>query len=199
MDDLELELANLEPRERYLLLTSVVVPRPIALVSTLDGQGARNLAPYSFFNLCSASPPIVHFAATRARDSIANVRSTGEFVVNVVGEELAPAMHASSAQTAREEDEFELAGLQAAPSRAVGPPRVAQARVALECRLRELVQMGEGTIVFGDVVHVHVARAVWREGAVDPALLRPLARLGGDRYAAVTDAFTLAPDRSRPA
>jgi flavin reductase (DIM6/NTAB) family NADH-FMN oxidoreductase RutF len=191
MDDLELELATLAPRERYLLLTSVVVPRPIALVSTQDERGARNLAPYSFFSLCSASPPIVHFTATGARDSIANVRATSEFVVNVVGKELAPAMHASSAALAREEDEFALAGLEAAPSRVVAPSRVAQAKVALECRLRELVQMGEGTIVFGEVLHAHVAGTVLREGEVDPALLRPLARLGGQAYATLADVFEL--------
>jgi flavin reductase (DIM6/NTAB) family NADH-FMN oxidoreductase RutF len=191
MDDLELELAALKPRERYLLLTSAVVPRPIALVSTQDERGTRNLAPYSYFSLCSASPPIVHFTATGARDSVANVRSSREFVINVVDEELAPAMHASSVAFAREADEFALAGLQAAPSRAVAPPRVAQAKVALECRLRELQQMGEGTIVFGDVLHAHIAGSVLHEGEVDPALLRPLARLGGQGYATLADVFTL--------
>ena len=165
---LELDLAGLGERERYFLLTSVVVPRPIAWVSTLDAQGTRNLAPYSYFNACSATPPIVHFTSTTSRDSLANVRATGEFVVNVVSEDLAPAMRVSSAALYSGEDEFDVAGLQTVPSHTVAPPRVAGAKVALECRLRQLLEMGEGTMVFGDVLHVHVERSVWREGRVEP-------------------------------
>ncbi len=190
-EDLELDLAELGERERYFLLTSVVVPRPIAWVSTLDAQGARNLAPYSYFNACSATPPIVHFTSTTSRDSLANVRATGEFVVNVVSEDLAEAMRVSSAALAGDEDEFEVAGLQTVPSHAVAPPRVAGAKVALECRLRQLLEMGEGTMAFGDVLHVHVQRSVWREGRVDPTLLRPVGRLCAPYFTTVSDAYTL--------
>jgi flavin reductase (DIM6/NTAB) family NADH-FMN oxidoreductase RutF len=190
-DDLELDLDALEERERYFLLTSVVVPRPIAWVSTLDAQGTRNLAPYSYFNACSATPPIVHFTSTTSRDSLANVKATGEFVVNVVSEDLAPAMRVSSAALYSGEDEFEVAGLETVPSRTVSPPRVAGAKVALECRLRQLLEMGEGTIVFGDVLHVHVERSVWREGRVDPTLLRPVGRLSAPYFATVTDVYSL--------
>jgi flavin reductase (DIM6/NTAB) family NADH-FMN oxidoreductase RutF len=188
---LELDLAALGERERYFLLTSVVVPRPIAWVSTLDARGARNLAPYSYFNACSATPPIVHFTSTTSRDSIANVKATGEFVINVVSEDLAQAMRASSAALHSGEDEFEVAGLQTVPSRTVSPPRVAGAKVALECRLRRLLEMGEGTMAFGDVLHVHVERSVWREGRVDPTLLRPVGRLSAPHYATVTDVYAL--------
>lgn len=190
-EDLELDLAALDERERYFLLTSVVVPRPIAWVSTLDAQGTRNLAPYSYFNACSATPPIVHFTSTTSRDSIANVRATGEFVVNVVSEDLAPAMRVSSAALYSGEDEFEVAGLRTVPSRTVAPPRVAGAKVALECRLRQLLEMGEGTMAFGDVLHVHVERSVWREGRVDPELLRPVGRLSAPYFTTVSDVYSL--------
>jgi flavin reductase (DIM6/NTAB) family NADH-FMN oxidoreductase RutF len=190
-EDLELELAALEARERYFLLTSVVVPRPIAWVSTLDAEGTRNLAPYSYFNACSATPPIVHFTSTTSRDSLANVRATGEFVVNVVSEDLAPAMRVSSAALYSGEDEFEVAGLQTIPSRTVAPPRVAGAKVALECRLRQELEMGEGTMVFGDVLHIHVERSVWREGRVDPTLLRPVGRLSAPYFSTVSEVYSL--------
>ena len=190
-DALELDLAALQERERYFLLTSVVVPRPIAWVSTLDADGARNLAPYSYFNACSATPPIVHFTSTTSRDSIANVEATGEFVINVVSDDLAQAMRVSSAALHSGEDEFEVAGLQVAPSRTVSPPRVAGAKVALECRLRQLLEMGEGTMAFGDVLHVHVERSVWRDGRVDPTLLRPVGRLSAPHFTTVTDVYSL--------
>jgi flavin reductase (DIM6/NTAB) family NADH-FMN oxidoreductase RutF len=191
LDALELDLAALDERERYFLLTSVVVPRPIAWVSTLDADGARNLAPYSYFNACSATPPIVHFTSTTSRDSIANVRATGEFVINIVSDDLAQAMRTSSAALHSGEDEFEVAGLQTVPSRTVSPPRVAGAKVALECRLRQLLEMGEGTMVFGDVLHVHVERSVWREGRVDPTLLRPVGRLSAPYFTTVSDVYSL--------
>ncbi len=189
--DIELDLAALEERERYFLLTSVVVPRPIAWISTLDAEGARNLAPYSYFNACSATPPIVHFTSTTSRDSLANVRETGEFVVNVVSEDLAQAMRVSSAALHSGEDEFAVAGLQTVRSRVVSPPRVAGAKVALECRLRQLLEMGEGTMVFGDVLHIHVAQSVWRDGRVDPELLRPVGRLSAPYFSTVTDVYSL--------
>lgn len=191
MDSLELDPAALADRERYFLLTSIVVPRPIAWISTLDAEGQRNLAPYSYFNACSASPPIVHFTSTTSRDSIANVIATGEFVVNVVSDDIAEAMRLSSAALGSDEDEFELADLQAAPSRTVSPPRVAQAKVALECRLRQTLEIGEGTMAFGDVLHVHVERSVWRDGRVDATLLRPVGRLSGLDYTTVTDVYPL--------
>jgi flavin reductase (DIM6/NTAB) family NADH-FMN oxidoreductase RutF len=188
---LELDLAALGERERYFLLTSVVVPRPIAWVSTIAADGTRNLAPYSYFNACSATPPIVHFTSTTSRDSIANVRETGEFVVNVVSEDLAPAMRTSSATLRDSEDEFEVAGLRVAPSRTVAPPRVAAAKVALECRLRQILEIGEGTMAFGDVLHVHVDRSVWRDGRVDPTLLRPVGRLGAPHLTTVAEVYSL--------
>lgn len=189
--DLELDLDALDPRARYFLLTSVVVPRPIAWVSTLASDGTRNLAPYSYFNACSATPPIVHFTSTTSKDSIANVRDTEEFVINIVSAELAQAMRITSAVFPAGEDEFEWSGLQAAPSQRVRPPRVLGAKVALECRLRQLLEMGEGTMAFGDVLHVHVDRSVWRDGRVDPELLAPVGRLSGLNYTTVERVYRL--------
>jgi flavin reductase (DIM6/NTAB) family NADH-FMN oxidoreductase RutF len=189
--DLEFDLASLDPRSRYFLLTGAVVPRPIAWVSTVDEHDNRNLAPYSYFNACSATPPIVHFTSTAPKHSIANVKATGEFVVNIVSEELAQAMRISSAVFESGQDEFEWAQLDATPSVRVRPPRVARAKVALECRLRRLLEMGEGTMAFGDVLHVHVDRSVWRDGRIDPTLLAPVGRLSGLNYTTVTDVYQL--------
>jgi flavin reductase (DIM6/NTAB) family NADH-FMN oxidoreductase RutF len=189
--DLEFDLDSLDPRTRYFLLTSVVVPRPIAWVSTLDRRGNRNLAPYSYFNACSATPPIVHFTSTAPKDSIANVRETGEFVINIVSGELAQAMRTSSAVFPSGEDEFDWAELEAEPSMRVRPPRVREAKVALEYRLRKLLEMGEGTMAFGDVLHIHVDRSVWSDGRVDPALLAPVGRLSGASYTTVSDVYRL--------
>jgi flavin reductase (DIM6/NTAB) family NADH-FMN oxidoreductase RutF len=188
---LEFDLDSLDPRARYFLLTSAVVPRPIAWVSTVDEQGNRNLAPYSYFNACSATPPIVHFTSTAPKHSIANVKATGEFVVNIVSHELAQAMRTSSAVFGAGEDEYEWTQLDATPSVRVRPPRVARAKVALECRLRTLLEMGEGTIAFGDVLHVHVDGSVWRDGRIDPTLLAPVGRLSGMDYTTVTDVYSL--------
>lgn len=188
---LEFDLQSLDPRARYFLLTSVVVPRPIAWVSTLDADGNRNLAPYSYFNICSATPPIVHFTSSAPKHSIANVRQTREFVVNIVSAELAQAMRTTSATFPAGQDEFGWAGLAAAESLRVRPPRVRSAKVALECRLRKLLQMGEGTIAFGDVLHVHLDRSIWHDGRVDPELLAPVGRLSGMSYATVKDVYRL--------
>ena len=181
----EIDPADLAPREVYYLLTGVVVPRPIAWVSSLAADGTRNLAPHSYFNAISSNPPIVHFTSTGVKDSLRNVRATGEFVVNIVSRQLAEPMNFTAADFPPDEDEFAWAGLDAAESRKVRPPRVAQAKAALECRVRTVLSMGNGNMVFGDVVHLHVDDAVWNDGRVDPALLEPLGRLGGSGYTTV--------------
>ncbi len=174
--DLEIDLSSLPPRERYELLNSAVVPRPIAWICTVDEHAIPNLAPFSYFNLCSLTPPIVHFTATTSVNSISNVRATGEFVVNVVSEELLDAMHLSSTS-------FTEAGLTPARSTFVQPPRIAQSKVSLECRLHEIVEMGEGTMVFGEVLCAHVQPQIWRAGTIDPEALLPIGRMGGPHYA----------------
>lgn len=176
---------DLAPRETYFLLTSLVVPRPIAWVSTVSAQGTGNLAPHSYFNVISSHPPILHVTSTGVKDTLRNVRATGEFVVNVVSRDLLDVMNTTAADFPPGEDEAAWAGLDTLPSEVVAPRRVAAARAALECRLREVVSMGNGNMMFGDVVRIHVADEVWRDGRVAPDLLQPVGRLSGSRYALV--------------
>ncbi|MFN2588884.1 MAG: flavin reductase family protein [Actinomycetota bacterium] len=174
--------ARLEGREPYFLITSLVVPRPIAWVSSVSEEGVFNVAPHSYFNVISSNPWIVHFTSTGEKDTLRNVRATGEFVVNVVGRELVEAMNFTSADFPPHESEFEWAGLEPAASSRVAPPRVARARVAFECRVDDVVSKGNGHMVFGDVLLAHVDEALFSDGRVDPHLLQPVARLGGALY-----------------
>lgn len=183
--------ADLQPRETYFLLTSLVVPRPIAWVSTLAETGVANLAPHSYYNIISSHPPIVHFTSSGVKDTLRNVRATGEFVVNVVSRDLLEAMNATAANFPAGEDEAAWVGLDTLASDTVGPRRLAAARAALECRLREELVMGNGTMVFGDVLRVHVADAVWRDGRVAPDLLQPVGRLSGSGYTLVDEIVSL--------
>jgi flavin reductase (DIM6/NTAB) family NADH-FMN oxidoreductase RutF len=181
------------------LMTGIVVPRPIAWVSSLDADGIANLAPHSYFNAVSDTPPIVMFVSTHSsplrtdkrKDTLRNVEATREFVVHIVSEDLLEAMNKTAASVPAEIDEFELAGLEKAASRQVKPPRVAAARIALECRLVQTLEMGDATVVFGEIVWAHIADEVWRDGRVDSALLRPMARLGGSLYATLGTVLSL--------
>jgi len=192
---LELAAGQWPARELYLLLTGLVVPRPIAWVSTVAADGTRNLAPHSYFNLVSHDPPHVGFSATGVRDTLTNVRASGEFVVNVVSADLVERMNLTATDFPPQEDEFDWAGLAAAPAVRVAAPRVAQARAHLECRLAQEVPVGSATLVIGEVVHVHVDPAVWRDGRVDPALLDPVCRLAGTGYATLGEVFSLPRER----
>jgi flavin reductase (DIM6/NTAB) family NADH-FMN oxidoreductase RutF len=180
---------------------ALVAPRPIGWISSLDGEGRRNLAPYSFFNAIADAPPMVLYSSTghkvgtegERKDTAANIRATEEFVVNVVPFALRDAMNRSSAPLAAGTDEFAAAGLTPAPSREVAPPRVAEAPAALECRVWRIVELpGEANIlVIGTVVGIHIDDAVIRDGQVDVTLYAPLARLGYRDYAAVHEVFEL--------
>jgi flavin reductase (DIM6/NTAB) family NADH-FMN oxidoreductase RutF len=188
----EIDPARLEGREPYFLITSLVVPRPIAWVSSLSADGVPNVAPHSYFNVISSNPWILHFTSTGEKDTLRNVRATGEFVVNVVSRELVEEMNFTSADFPPGESEFAWAGLDTAPSVRVTPPRVARARVAFECRVNDVVSKGNGHMVFGDVLLAHVDEDLLAEGRVDPHLLRPVGRLGGAQYTdASGDVFKL--------
>ena len=178
----EIDPARLEGREPYFLITSLVVPRPIAWVSSASPDGVLNVAPHSYFNVISSNPWIVHFTSTDEKDTLCNVRATGEFVVNVVTRELVEEMNFTSADFPPAESEFEWAHLEPAASSRVAPPRVARARVAFECRVNDIVSKGNGHMVFGDVLLAHVDEALIVDGRVDPHLLRPVGRLGGALY-----------------
>ncbi len=182
---------------------ALVAPRPIGWISTVDAEGRVNLAPYSFFNAVADTPPMVIFSnsgskagETAAKDSVTNIRATGEFVCNVVPLALKDAMNISSGEYHADIDEFEHAGLAKAPSRVVAPPRVAAAPAALECRLWRIVELpgAANVLVIGEVVGVHIANSVIVDGKVDVTLYQPLARLGYRDYAAISEVFAL----SRP-
>lgn len=167
----------------YRLLTALVIPRPIAWVSTLDADGRANLAPHSFFTVASGAPPIVQFTSVGRKDSLRNVEATGEFVVNLVSRALLEPMNASAATVAPDVDEFDLAGLAKQPSSRVSPPRVAQAAAALECRLHQVVPVGNSFVVMGVVVAASVEQDTLDDaGRPQEWLLDPVARLSGSRY-----------------
>ncbi|MEM9779000.1 MAG: flavin reductase family protein [Pseudomonadota bacterium] len=179
---------------------AMVTPRPIGWISTLDGEGRANLAPYSFFNALADAPPMVMFSNTGrkpdqpfAKDSVANIRETGEFVTNIVGLGMRDAMNASSGGYPAGTDEFEVAGLEKAASQIVAPPRVAGVPGAFECKLWKIIELpGESNVmVIGEVVGIHIDEAMLRNGIFDVLRYKPLSRLGYRDYATVTDVFSL--------
>jgi flavin reductase (DIM6/NTAB) family NADH-FMN oxidoreductase RutF len=190
--DWDLNPSEMDPKEAYHLLTALVVPRPIGWVSTASLTGSRNLAPFGYYNMCSHSPPVLHITDTGSHtDTLRNIKATGEFVCNVVSYDLVEAMNYTAIPFPPNIDEFEWAGLTSASSVAVKPPRVAEARAALECRLRQFVPIGEDTMVLGDIVHVHVSKAVIQGGRVDVDLLKPVCRFSGNRYSEFTRMYKL--------
>ena len=179
---------------RHDPFNAIVGPRPIGWVSTVDAQGRRNLAPYSFFNAFNYRPPIVGFCSTGWKDSVANAKATGEFVWNLATRPIAEAMNATSASVAHGVDEFELGGLSPVASLKVTPARVAESPVNFECRVSQILQLKtadgaevESWIVFGEVVAVHIDRALIADGVYDTAAARPILRAGGpSAYAEIT-------------
>ena len=170
----------------YRFLISAVVPRPIAFVSTRSRDGVPNLAPFSFFNALASTPPLVGIAFTDRpddpKDTLRNVRETGEFVVNVVSENLLEPMVRASGEWPRGASEFAIAQLATAPSERVGPPAVADSPIQLECRLHREIPLGNCAFVVGEVVLARVRDDVLTDGRVDPLKLRPVGRLGGELY-----------------
>jgi flavin reductase (DIM6/NTAB) family NADH-FMN oxidoreductase RutF len=189
----EFDVAELTDLERENLLNSLVVPRPIAWITSLDARGVGNLAPFSYFNLASASPPVVMvaFSSKGRKDTLANIVERREFVVNVVSHVLRHPMVTSSADVAPEVDESDLLGLEVLASAAVAPPRLAGAAAALECRLHEVVPVFDSHVVLGRVEHIHVADEVLRHDRVVAELLAPVARLGGSLYTTVTESYRI--------
>jgi flavin reductase (DIM6/NTAB) family NADH-FMN oxidoreductase RutF len=179
---------------------AIVTPRPIGWISTRDRFGADNLAPYSFFNAVAYVPPQVMFASTSAKpdrgdtkDSVANIRDTGVFCVNVVQYDMRDVMNASSQMLPREADEFEHAGITRAACDVIDCARVADAPAALECRLTQIVKLeGESNfLVLGEVVGVHIRDDVLVDGRFDVTRYQPLSRMGYRDYTRVTEVFEL--------
>ena len=182
---------------------AIVVPRPIGWISSMDPQGRVNLAPYSFFNAVAYTPPQVMFAATGnhafggLKDTVKNVEETGEFVVNLATWDLREQMNASAVPAPREINEFEYAGLTPGKSELVQPPRVAESPVHLECTYTQTVNLltdepdNPNTVVFGQVIGIHIADWAITDGIVDTAKLQPIGRLGYLDYVRVTEAFSM--------
>jgi flavin reductase (DIM6/NTAB) family NADH-FMN oxidoreductase RutF len=184
---------------------AIVTPRPIGWISTLDAQGRANLAPFSFFNGCGDAPPMVMFAQTGRKsrpepikDSIDNIRKTGEFACNIVSQALKEAMNLSSGTYQPEVDEFELAGLAKAPGKTISAPHVAEAPAVLECRLVKIVddlpswrEHAFNIMIIGEVVGVHIDDAIVKDGRVDVLGYNPVARMGYKDYTTVTDIWAM--------
>ncbi|AYN37889.1 flavin reductase family protein [Streptomyces dangxiongensis] len=183
----------MDPGSFYRLLTAVVVPRPIAWVSTLTPDGATaNLAPHSFFTVACTDPPIVQFTSVGRKDSLRNAEATGEFVVNFAPEPLFAEINATATDFPRDRSEFDAVGIEREPSLRVRPPRVAASPVALECTLHSTLRLGDSTVVFGRVVHAAVHEDALVAGRPDIELLRPLSRLGGNEWGTVGEVHELA-------
>jgi flavin reductase (DIM6/NTAB) family NADH-FMN oxidoreductase RutF len=166
----------------YRLLTAVVVPRPIAWVTTLSKEGVVNLAPHSFYTVACANPPIVQFTSVGGKDTLRNVLDTGEFVVNLAHGPLIDAVNNTSAAFEPDQSEPAQLGITMEPSHLVKPPRVRNSPVSLECTLHSTNELGDSTVVLGTVVLITVADDVLVDGHPEYALLDPLARLGKDEW-----------------
>ena len=177
---------------------AIVAPRPIGWVTSMSAKGEINLAPYSFFNGVSSRPNLVMFASEGRKDSVSFIAETGEFVCSLATWELREAMNATSAPLPRGANEMERAGLAPAPSRLVKPPRVAASPCALECRMVKIVpieavggQPLDCHVVIGQVVGVHIDDRFIKDGLLDTAALKPIARCGYDQYAVVESVFSM--------
>jgi flavin reductase (DIM6/NTAB) family NADH-FMN oxidoreductase RutF len=198
----ERDLHYYEPRNGHGLkhdpFNAIIAPRPIGWISSRDGKGNINLAPYSFFNAFCYHPPIVGFSSTAWKDSVANIGETKEFVWNLATMALARQMNATSASVAHGVNEFAIAGLTAAPCRLVDVPRVAESPVSFECKLSQIVQLqgadgrkAEAWLTLGEVVAVHIDKAFIKDGVYQTALPHPIVRAGrrGDYFEIHPDAM----------
>lgn len=181
----------------YRLLTAVVVPRPIAWVTTLSADGLVNLAPHSFYTVACARPPIVQFSSVGKKDTLRNVLATGEFVVNLAYAPLLEQVNNSAARFPPDQSEVEQLDIEMEPSLRVAPPRVAGSPVAIECTVHSTNELGDSTVVLGDVRLISVAQEVLKDRHPDFTLLDPLARLGKDEWALHSEVVAI-PRPARP-
>jgi flavin reductase (DIM6/NTAB) family NADH-FMN oxidoreductase RutF len=182
-------------------MTGIIVPRPIALVSTVDAEGNANLAPFSFFAGVGSAPPTVLFCPAlrpvgagnsgERKDTLRNVEQTREFVINVVSESIAPEANLTAAEVGPEVDEFQLSGLTPLPSEVVKAPRVAESPAQMECRLMQVIYTGDqpasGVVVLGEVVRFHVREDLFEDFRIDPAALDAVGRMAGNTWVRTRD------------
>lgn len=198
---IDIDPESIPNQDRYKLLIGSVLPRPIAFVSTLSPDGTPNLAPFSFFTGVSSNPlticfcPMIRSSDGQKKDTLKNIEATGEFVVHVVSEDIAIPMNQTAAEYPPGVNEFEMAGLTPIPSVKVKPFRVKESPIQMECKLHQIVTVGDdiggGSIVIGRVVLIHFSPDVYENGKIITSKLKPIARLAGSSYARVTDTFDL--------
>jgi flavin reductase (DIM6/NTAB) family NADH-FMN oxidoreductase RutF len=197
---MEFDPTNTPWQSLYKIITGTIVPRPIGWISSINADGRPNLAPFSYFNAVAAKPPTLVFSAgTRNRDgkpkdTYFNVKETGEFVANIVTEATIEAMNITATELPEEINEFEYAGLTPVASKIVKPPRVGESPVNYECKVKDIIEIGEGPgggyLVIGEVVCIHVRDdLVWGGDKIDIEKLRPVGRLAGGLYTRVRDIF----------
>ncbi len=189
---MEMSPENLEWREAYKLLVGSILPRPIAFVSSIDQDGISNAAPFSFFTAICADPMLICFSPMRRgtdgskKDTLVNIESTGQFVINIVSESFAEKMNDCAIDFASNIDEISFVGLTKEPGAKVNVPRIKESLVHLECELHQVLHFGEtpgaGSLVIGRVVHVHVQDQLFGNGRIDTAGLKPIGRMAGNIF-----------------
>lgn len=181
-------VTEMPPKGIYPMLTATVVPRPIAWVTSMAADGTINLAPHSFFTVASARPPMIQFTSVGEKDTLRNIRATGEFTVSMVTESLAEAANVTSVDAPPGVDEYAVAGLTPEPSRLVTPPRVGESPVAMECRLHQEIPMGDCFLVIGEVLAYAIEESVLDAGPRPHPLIQkmaPMSRLGRKEWGAL--------------
>lgn len=177
--------------DMYHLMNAAIAPRPVAWVSTVDSEGTPNLAPHSYTTIFATDPAMVGFVSVGRKDSLNNAEATREFVLNIASISLIERLNTTAANFPPAEDEFDWAGLTHVTSDVVRPPRVGEAPVSFETRVRDIIPIGNCFLILGEVVRVHVAEAVWRDGRIDPVLLDPVLRLAGSMFAHLGETFEI--------
>jgi flavin reductase (DIM6/NTAB) family NADH-FMN oxidoreductase RutF len=189
-------------QETHKLMIGSIIPRPIAFVSTQSKDGKNNVAPFSYFNGVCSKPPTIMFAPARRgwdgeeKDTLINIRDTEEFVVNIVSESFAEKMVMCSTDFGSDVDEFEISGLTPTNSQKIKPPRVGEAKISFECKLNQIVEIGDGTagsgfVVIGTIVLFHIDDGIYDNGRILTDKLEPLGRLAGNWYTRSTDTLKI--------
>ena len=189
-------------QETHKLMIGSIVPRPIAFVSTQSKNGKNNVAPFSYFNGVCSKPPTIMFAPARRgwdgeeKDTLINIRDTEEFVVNIVSESFAEKMVMCATDFDSDVDEFEISGLNTADSQKINPPRVEEAKISFECKLNQIVEIGDGSagsgfVVIGTIVLFHIDDDIYDNGRILLNQLEPLGRIAGNWYTRITDTLKI--------
>jgi len=194
---MKIETATLSPEQTYKLMTGIVVPRPIAWITTRSTHGVINVAPFSCYTIVSNKPPMIGVNIGRKaglrKDTGKNIHDSGEFVVNIADEDLLLPLHQSAIEYDSDVSEVEVLGLETIPAESISVPRLAAAPISLECRLHSVTPFGQTGAEFyvGEVITIHVRDRLLRDGKIETASLRPICRLGGPNYAHLGEIITL--------